>query len=157
MTTTLIPAQRLQLDEVAPRQYAAINRFSQSVTLDTTLRELINLRASQLNSCAFCIDMHWKDARARGETEERLYSLSMWRQARCYDERERAALALCEAVTLIADTHVPDDVWAQAQECFESEELAQVVYAIAAINTWNRVASTTRVEPGHYVAGMFGA
>jgi AhpD family alkylhydroperoxidase len=154
--TTTIPAHRLQLDELAPRQYGALLRFSQSLTLDPTLAELIHIRASQINGCAFCLDMHWKDARARGESEERLYSVATWQEARCFSDPERAALALCDAVTLVADTQVPDDVWEQAREHFEPEELGQVVLAIAEINTWNRLCVTTRVEPGHYVPGMFG-
>ena len=153
--TTIIPAQRLQLEESAPRQYAAMVRLSGSVTLDPTLSDLISVRASQINGCAFCLDMHWKDAKARGESDERLYSLPAWHEARCYDDRERAALALTEAVTLLSETRVPADVWEQAAEQFEPEELAQVVFAIATINTWNRLVVTTRVEPGHYVAGMF--
>jgi AhpD family alkylhydroperoxidase len=154
--STTIPAQRLQLGDLAPRQYGALLRLSQSVTLDPALHGLIEIRASQINGCAFCLDMHWKDARARGESEERLYSVATWHEARCYDDRERAALALTEAITLVADTHVPDDVWEQAEAQFEAEELAQVVFAIATINTWNRIAVSSRSEPGHYVPGMFG-
>ena len=154
--STTIPAQRLQLNTYAPRQFGAIQRLSQSVTLDPALTGLIDIRASQLNGCAFCLDMHWKDARARGESEERLYSVAIWPEALCFDDRERAALALCDAVTLVADGHVPDDVWEQAEEHFDREELAQVLFAIAAINAWNRLQIATRAEPGHYVPGMFG-
>ena len=95
-------------------------------------------------------------ARAHGESEERLYSLSAWREARLYDDREQAALALTEAVTLVSETHVPDDVWEQASAQFDEDELAQVLFSIAIINTWNRLCVATRVEPGHYVAGMGG-
>jgi AhpD family alkylhydroperoxidase len=151
--TTMIPAQRLQLPAIAPRQYGAMLRFQQSVELDPELAELIKIRASQLNGCAFCLDMHWKDARARGESEERLYSLSTWHEARVYDERERAALALTEAVTRV---EVDDDVWERASAHFDTDELAQIVFAITVINAWNRLCVTTRVEPGHYVPGMFG-
>jgi AhpD family alkylhydroperoxidase len=154
--TTMIPAQRLQLPETAPRHYGALVRLTQSVELDKTLAELIEIRASQINGCAFCLDMHWKEARAHGESEERLYSLSAWREARLYDDRERAALALTEAVTLVSETHVPDDVWEQASAQFDEDELAQVLFSIAIINTWNRLCVATRVEPGHYVAGMSG-
>jgi AhpD family alkylhydroperoxidase len=151
--TTMIPAQRLQLPAIAPRQYGAMLRLEQSVELDPALADLIRIRASQLNGCAFCLDMHWKDARARGASEERLYSLSTWREARVYDERERAALALTEAVTRV---EIDDDVWEQASAHFDTDELAQVVFAITVINGWNRLCVTTRVEPGHYVPGMFG-
>ncbi len=153
--TPTIPARRLQLAEVAGRQYGAMSRFSSSVELDHGLRALIELRASQINGCAFCLDMHWKDARAAGETEERLYMLSAWRESSLYDERERAALALCEAMTEIAGRGVPDEVWEQAAAAFGDDELAQVVYAVAVINTWNRLQITTQAEPGHYYPGMF--
>jgi AhpD family alkylhydroperoxidase len=153
--TPTIPAHRLQLADVAPRQYGAMYRFSSSVELDRGLRLLIEIRASQINGCAFCIDMHWKDARAAGESEERLYMLSAWRESPLYSDRERAALALCEAMTEIAGSGVPDDVWERAAAVFSEEELAQVVYATAVINTWNRLQITTQAEPGHYYPGMF--
>jgi AhpD family alkylhydroperoxidase len=152
---TTIPAHRIQLDAIAPLQYAAAYRLSGSNELDPALGDLIDIRASQINQCAFCLDMHWKDARERGESEERLYNLSTWREARVYDSRERAALELTEAVTLLSETGVPDDVWEQARDEFDDEELAQVVFAIAIINVWNRLCVTSRVEPGHYVPGMF--
>jgi AhpD family alkylhydroperoxidase len=151
--TTMIPAQRLHLPTIAPRQYGAMLRFAQSVELEPVLAELIKIRASQLNGCAFCLDMHWKDARAAGESEERLYSLSTWREAHVYDERERVGLELTEAVTRV---DVGDDLWERARGVFGEDELAQVVFAITVINSWNRLCTTTRVEPGHYVAGMFG-
>ena len=153
--THTIPAHRLQLVDVAPRQYGAMYRFSSSVELDHSLRLLIEIRASQINGCAFCIDMHWKDARAAGESEERLYMLSAWRESPLYSDRERAALALCEAMTEIAGSGVPDEVWEGAAAVFGEEELGQVVYAIAVINTWNRLQITTQAEPGHYSPGMF--
>jgi AhpD family alkylhydroperoxidase len=153
--TPTIPARRLQLDEFAGRQYGAMYRFSNSVTLDHGLRVLIEVRASQINGCAFCLDMHWKDARAAGETEERLYMLGVWCESALYSERERAALALCEAMTEIAGVGVPDHVWEQAAAAFSEEELGQVVFAIAVINTWNRLQITTQAEPGHYYPGMF--
>ena len=152
----MIPAQRLQLETHAPRQFGAMLRLSQSVTLDPVLKELIDVRASQINGCAFCLDMHWKDAREHGESEERLYSLSTWQESNLYDERERAALALTEAMTRLAYADVADEVWEQATAVFDADELAQVVFAITAINAWNRLNVTARVEPGHYVPGMFG-
>src|SRR6201996_8239202 len=132
--TPTIPAHRLQLTEVAGRQYGAMFRFSSSVELDHGLRALLELRASQINGCAFCLDMHWKDARAAGETEERLYMLSAWRESSLYSEREQAVLALCEAMTEIAGHGVPDHVWEQAAAVFSEDELGQVVFAIAVIN-----------------------
>ncbi len=155
--TTTIPAHRLQLSEVAPRQYGAVFRLSSSVELDHALRLLIEIRASQINGCAFCLDMHWKDARAAGESEERLYMLGAWRESPLYSERERAALELCEAITQIAGHGVPDDVWERAAVQFSAEELGQVVFAIVVINTWNRLSITTQAEPGHYTPGMFDA
>jgi AhpD family alkylhydroperoxidase len=153
--TPTIPAGRMRLRDVAPRQYAAMSRFSRAVDLDHGLRGLIDIRVSQINGCAFCLDMHWKDARAAGESEERLYMLSAWRESSLYSERERAALGLCEAMTEIAGTGVPNDVWERAAAVFSEEELGQVVFAIGVINTWNRLQITTQVEPGHYCAGMF--
>jgi AhpD family alkylhydroperoxidase len=156
MSTATIPARRLQLDEVAPKASAAMFRLSRSVGLDPGLRHLIEIRASQINGCAFCLDMHWKDARAAGEPEERLYSLSVWRESPLYDERERAALALCEATTVLGDHGVADDVWDAAAAVFDGEELGAIVFAVAVINTWNRLMITTQAEPGHYTPGMFG-
>jgi AhpD family alkylhydroperoxidase len=148
-----IPAGRLSLLEHAQRQSAAMLRLEQSIELDRGLRDLVALRASQINGCAFCLDMHWKDARAAGESEERVYSLDVWRESPLYSERERAALELCEAMTLVAETHVPDDVWERARAAFDDDELAQLVFAITAINAWNRLNVTARLEPGHYQPG----
>lgn len=148
--STIIPARRIQLTEEAPRQSAAMYRLEQSIELERSLKHLVALRASQINSCVFCVDMHWKDARASGESEERLYSLIAWRESPLYSEREQAALALCEAVTLISDSHVPDEIWEPARDAFTAEELAQLVFAITAINAWNRLMITARVEPGYY-------
>jgi AhpD family alkylhydroperoxidase len=151
-----LPAGRIQLAEEAPKQVAAMVRFQSSIELEEHLHHLMSLRASQINGCAFCIDMHWKDARAAGESEERLYALDAWRESPLYDERERAALELCEAITRISEGHVPDAVWERATDAL-GEEVGQVVLAVTAINAWNRVAITTRVEPGHYQAGMLAA
>jgi AhpD family alkylhydroperoxidase len=151
-----IPAHRLQLSELAARQYGGMFRLSASIELDHTLRDLIDVRASQINGCAFCLDMHWKDARAAGQSEERLYSLGAWRESPLYSPRERAALELCEAITLISDGYVPDHVWERARAAFDERELSQLVFAITAINAWNRLNVTARVEPGHYQPGQFG-
>ena len=145
-----IPAARMQLPEVAARQFAAMLRLEASIELDRGLRELVNMRVSQLNGCAFCLDMHWKDARAAGEEEQRLHLLNAWRESPVYSEREQAALDLCEAMTLIHTGHVPDAVWDRARAAFEDAELAQLVFQITAINAWNRLMITSRTEPGHY-------
>jgi AhpD family alkylhydroperoxidase len=148
--TDPIPARRIQLLTAAPKPTAAMLRLERTVEFDPRLSELVKVRASQINGCAVCIDMHWKDARANGESEERLYALDAWRESPLYDERERAALELCEAMTLIADGHVPDVAWERASTAFDEAELAQLVFAITAINAWNRLMITARVEPGHY-------
>jgi AhpD family alkylhydroperoxidase len=129
---------------------AAMMALERSVDLDPRVKHLVQVRASQINGCAYCLDMHWKDARAAGESEERLYGLDAWRETPGYDDRERAALALCEAMTLIARTHVPDPVWSDAAAHFPENELVMLVFAIATINTWNRLLITMQAEPGHY-------
>ncbi len=144
---------RLAYMQVLPegmRTVNAVDRYSGQCGLEPALVELIKLRASQLNGCAYCVDMHSKDARTRGETEQRLYGLSVWRETDYYTPRERAALALTEAVTLIADQPVPAAVYAEAQAHFSDEELVKVVLAIAIINTWNRFAITFGDIPGSY-------
>jgi AhpD family alkylhydroperoxidase len=140
------PPARLAFAKHGGRAYAAMLQLEQSIELDAQLRELVKLRASQLNGCAFCIDMHWRDARAHGESEQRLYSLAAWRETGFYTGRERAALALTEAVTLVTQGHVPDAVWQEASAHFSPDELTQLLFAIAAINAWNRLAIATRSE-----------
>ena len=144
------PAARLQLTDHAPRPFAAMRKFQAAIELDRTLSDLVAIRASQINGCAFCLDMHWKEARAAGESEERLYMLPTWREAQFYSEREQAALDLCEAMTLIHTGGVPDHVWDRARAAFDDAELAQLVFAVTAINAWNRLKVTVRAEPGHY-------
>jgi AhpD family alkylhydroperoxidase len=151
------PADRIQLDEVARKPLMAMFHLQNSLELDTTLADLVRMRASQINGCAFCIDMHWKEARHAGESEERLYALDAWRESPLYDERERAALELTEAMTLIADGHVPDEVWDEASANLSESELANVVLEATVINAWNRVAVTCRAQPGHYQPGMVEA
>jgi AhpD family alkylhydroperoxidase len=118
--------------------------------LEPALLELVRYRASQINGCAFCLDMHSKDARAQGESEMRLYCLSAWREAPFYTPRERAALALTESMTSLPTSDVPDDVYAEAEKAFAPAELAGLIGAIATINAWNRIGVATRLEPGHY-------
>ena len=119
-------------------------------SLDHNFLHLLKLRASQINGCAFCIDMHWKDARASGETEQRLYGLDAWRESPYYTDRERAALAWTEAVTLISSTHAPDEEFAELQKHFSEQEIVDLIYAISTINAWNRIAIATRAVPGRY-------
>jgi AhpD family alkylhydroperoxidase len=111
---------------------------------------LVKTRASQINGCAFCIDMHTKDARAAGETEQRLYALNAWRETPFYTDRERAALAWTEAVTLINEGHAPDDVYEEVRQRFTEEELVNLTLAIVSINGWNRLAIAFRALPGSY-------
>jgi AhpD family alkylhydroperoxidase len=118
--------------------------------LAPALLHLIKLRASQMNGCAFCIDMHWKDARAIGETEQRLYGLGAWRESPYYTDRERAALEWTESVTLISNTHAPDEAFAAVKAQFSEKEIVDLTYAISAINSWNRIAISLRAVPGHY-------
>jgi AhpD family alkylhydroperoxidase len=119
--------------------------------LEPALLELVKMRASQINGCAYCIDMHSKDARAAGETEQRLYALSAWRETPFFTDRKRGALALTEAVTLVSETHVPQAVVNEAAAVFSPEELTRLVYAIIEINAWNRLAITVGApDPGTY-------
>jgi len=125
--------------------------------LEKPLLELVDFRVSQINGCAYCLDMHSKDLRAGGETEQRLYLLDAWRESPFYTERERAALAWAEAVTLVREGHVPDEVYEQARAQFTEEELANLTLAVVAINGWNRLNIAFRTEPGGYRPGMFEA
>jgi AhpD family alkylhydroperoxidase len=137
-----------------PAGYRAISALEQacSAAMDPVLFELVKLRASQINGCAYCIDMHWKDARAAGETEERLYMLAAWREATVYTAAERAALALTDEVTLIADGHVPVDVEAAARQQFDEPAYAALVFTIVTINAWNRLAITSHSPAGNHRA-----
>ncbi len=137
----------------APGAYQAmvgLEKYLHQCGLEEPLIHLIKLRASQINGCAYCIDMHWKDLRAIGENEQRLYSLDAWRECPYYTDRERAALAWTEAVTLVADGQVPDAVYEEVQPHFTEKELADLTFAIATINAWNRLAISARTEPGTY-------
>ena len=118
--------------------------------LEHSLLELVKMRASQINGCAYCIDMHTKDARAAGESEQRLYLLDAWREAPFYSERERAALEWTEAVTLIAEDHVPDAVFEAVSAHFTEEELVNLTLAVVSINGWNRICISFRAEVGSY-------
>ncbi|HEX6615456.1 MAG TPA: carboxymuconolactone decarboxylase family protein [Gemmatimonadales bacterium] len=144
---------RLQYEAAAPGVYTAMRALEQYLhksSLEEPLIHLIKLRASQINGCAYCIDMHWKDLRALGETEQRLYSLDAWRECPWYSDRERAALAWTEAVTLIARDRVPDAVHESVRPHFTETELADLTLAVATINAWNRLCISARSEPGTY-------
>jgi AhpD family alkylhydroperoxidase len=128
----------------------ALQRHVNESGLERSLLELVKMRASQINGCGYCLDMHSKDARAEGETEQRLYLLDAWREAPFYSERERAALEWTEAVTKITEGHVPDAVYEAVRAHFTEEELVHLTLAVVAINGWNRLMIAFRVEPGSY-------
>jgi len=126
--------------------------FLANCKIEKNLLHLIKLRASQINGCAYCIDMHWKDLRAAGDSEQRLYGLDAWRESPYYSDRERAALEWTEAVTLITAGHVPDEVYESVRPHFSEKELADLTMAVATINAWNRLAISSRTVPGTYKA-----
>jgi AhpD family alkylhydroperoxidase len=127
-----------------------LHAFLHNCGLERSLLELVKLRASQINGCAHCIDMHTKELRAEGESEQRLYLLNAWREAQIYSERERAALAWTEALTLVTHGHVPDEVYEQVREQFNEQELANLTFAVVAINGANRINIAFRTVPGEY-------
>ncbi|MFE2882665.1 carboxymuconolactone decarboxylase family protein [Streptomyces graminifolii] len=149
---------RMDWAQLAPEVYKAMVRLDAAARkgLDPTLLELVKIRASQLNHCAFCLDMHTKDALAAGESVERIIQLGAWEESRhFYTEKELAAIELTEAVTVLTDGFVPDEVYERAAEQFEEAELAQLLAAITVINAWNRFGVSTRMVPGHYKAGQY--
>ncbi len=144
---------RIDPRKAAPEVYRAMLALESAVQatgLESNLLNLVKLRVSQINGCAFCIDMHSKDLRAEGESEERLYLLDAWREAPFYSDRERAALAWAEAVTLIAKEHVPDEVYETARQQFADDELAKLTLAVVSINGWNRFGIAFRAVAGKY-------
>jgi len=146
---------RIEYWKVAPGGYkalAGVEAYLAQCGLEVGLLHLLKLRASQMNGCAYCIDMHWKDLRAIGETEQRLYGLDAWRESPYYTARERAALGWIEALTDITDGHAPDDVYEEMRAHFSEKEAADLTYAAAAINAWNRLAIGLRSEAGRYEA-----
>ncbi len=146
---------RFDYGQVAPGIYEAmdaVDRYLGTCGLGDPLLHLVRLRASQINGCAYCLDMHWKDLRALGEAEQRLYSLDAWRESPYYTDRERAALAWTEAVTLLTKGHVHDGAHEQARRHFNERELADLTLAVAAINAWNRLSIAARLVPGVYQA-----
>ena len=128
----------------------ALDEYLNACGVEESLLHLVRFRASQINGCAYCLDMHWKDLRALGETEQRLYSLDAWRECPYYTDRERAALAWTEAVTVITDGHVPDAVYGVARSHFNEKELSDLTLAVATINAWNRLSISARLVPGAY-------
>ncbi|MGE5111322.1 MAG: carboxymuconolactone decarboxylase family protein [Acidobacteriaceae bacterium] len=148
--------ERINFKELVPDAYRAmlaLEEYVHSAGLEKPLLELVKMRASQINGCAYCLDMHSKDARAGGETEQRLYLLSAWRESPFYTECERAALAWTEAVTLVSETHIPDEVYELARQQFSEAELVNLTMAIVAINGWNRLEIGFRGIAGTYSAG----
>ena len=144
---------RINLTKASPDAYKAmlgLEKYVEQSGLDPKLLDLIKLRVSQINGCAYCIDMHWKDLRAAGETEQRLYGLDAWRESPYYTGRERAALAWAEAVTLVNVDHVPDKAFEEARRQFNEKELVDLTLGIVAINGWNRLSISFRALPGTY-------
>lgn len=149
---------RMHMAKLAPEVYQAVLglEIASKKGLDPALVELVKIRASQVNHCAFCLDMHAKDAIAAGESVERIVQLGAWEESRhFYTEKELAAIELTEAVTVLTDGFVPDEVYERAAKHFEERELAQLIAVIATINVWNRIGVTTRLVPGHYTPGMY--
>jgi AhpD family alkylhydroperoxidase len=144
----------LNYGKVAPGIYAAMDALDQylnnDAALDESLLNLVRLRASQLNGCAYCIDMHWKDLRAIGEGEQRLYGLDAWEESPYYTDRERAALAWTEAVTRLSNGHVSEQLYDEVRSHFSARELCDLTLAIATINAWNRLSISARLVPGAY-------
>jgi AhpD family alkylhydroperoxidase len=147
--STLTP--RLRIGSLAPESYQAMSALGQTVSeFDLVIRHLVQIRASQINGCAYCIDMHTKDARAAGESEQRMYALNAWHETPFFSPRERAALALCEEMTNLPTSNVPDEVFEEAARQFGPKTLAQLIWTITIINAWNRVAIASRMVPGSY-------
>ncbi|AMW12457.1 alkylhydroperoxidase [Streptomyces qaidamensis] len=153
MSENLSPS-RVALKKITPDVSAAMGSLhaaavsaAQEAKLEPELLELVRIRASQINGCAFCLDLHTRDARGRGETEQRIHTLNAWREAPFFTERERAALALTEAVTLVHDGRVPDAVYAEAAGVFDENQIAALIWAATVINAYNRIAIATRMVP----------
>lgn len=147
--------QRFDYVKAAPGIYHAmkgLEDYLHQCGLEESLLHLIKLRASQINGCAYCLDMHWKDLKSIGEPDHRLYELDAWEESPFYSDRERAALAWTEAVTRVADSRVPDALYDEVRKQFSDKEIANLTFAVAAINAWNRLAISARITPGTYEA-----
>jgi AhpD family alkylhydroperoxidase len=144
---------RINPAQVAPAAYNAmfgLEKYLHSSSIEPNLLHLLKLRASQINGCAYCIDMHWKDLRALGETEQRLYGLDAWEESPYYTERERAAFEWLESLTLITQGHVPDEFFERTRKVFSEQEIVDLSMAAVTINAWNRLSIAFRAEPGTY-------
>jgi len=144
---------RIDFTRLSPGGYKAmlgLEHYLSNSTVDEKLLHLVKLRVSQINGCAFCLDMHWKDLKVEGETDQRMYSLDAWRETSYYTDRERAALAWAEAVTNISDGHAPDELFEEARQYFSEQELADLTLAVTAINGWNRISIAFHVVPATY-------
>ena len=144
---------RIDYTRLSPGGYKAmlgLELYLNRSSLEKKLLHMIKLRVSQINGCAFCLDMHWKDLQAEGESEQRMYSLDAWRETDYYSDRERAALAWAEAVTKVTEGHVPDEVFEATRQHFSEQEMADLTFAVVAINGWNRLSIAFRVVPGTY-------
>ena len=139
-----------KVSDRATQAMLGLERYLAETSIDVKLRDLLKLQVSQINGCAYCIDMHWKDLRKLGENEQRLYGLDAWRESPYYTDRERAALAWSEAVTNITDGHVPDEVHAEVRKHFSEAELVELTMTVATINAWNRLAVSFRYTAGTY-------
>ena len=145
--------ERFDYAKVAPGAYramAGLEHYLHESGLEESLLHLIKLRASQINGCAYCLDMHWKDLKSIGEQDQRLYELNAWEESPFYSDRERAALAWTEAVTLVAESRVPDELYETVRQHFSEKEVADLTLSIATINAWNRLAISARTVPGTY-------
>ena len=155
LTTRSSKPARIDFATVFPagvRAMVGLQRAVDAAGREPLLLELVKMRASQINGCAYCLDMHSKDARAQGESEQRLHLLAAWREAACYDAREQAALAWCEELTLISEQGAPDAVYERLERTFSAEEIVALTLAIVAINGWNRLAISMRAPVGSYVS-----
>jgi AhpD family alkylhydroperoxidase len=150
---------RIDYTKISPGALQAmlgLEKYLSQTSLEPQFRNLINLRVSQINGCAYCIDMHWKDLRAGGEKEQRLYGLDAWAESPYYTDRERAALAWAEAVTRVGEGHVPDPVFQAARRFFSEKDLADLTLCVVAINGWNRLSIAFRAPAGTYQPGAAG-
>jgi AhpD family alkylhydroperoxidase len=148
---------RFSIAKLSPETFnamVAVGKSQSGSPLEPALKELVKIRASQINGCAYCIDMHWKDARAAGETEQRLYGLSAWHESPYYTDRERAALLWTESLTFIHNDHAPDAIYEQVRAHFSEKEMSDLSWTIAAINAWNRVTIAARSPAGTYKPGV---
>lgn len=148
MATYSTTEPRIDIQAEAPDAWKAMVALDGAAGLEDQLQVLVKLRASMINGCVYCINLHSKEGLEIGETPERLFGLAAWHESPYYSDQERAALALTDAITLVADGHVADQVWEEARRHFEADDLAQLVWTITAINAWNRIAISTRIPPG---------